>query len=56
MTFGENGFRKHLKTTSSIRTIPLSDNAISSLQALRQGKGDDEAIFTRYARPRGSAG
>lgn len=54
VTFGENGFRKHLKTTSSIRTIPLSNNAISSLRALRQGKEDDEAIFTRYARPRGS--
>lgn len=35
VTFGENALRKHLKTVSSMRTILLSDNAISSLQALR---------------------
>jgi integrase len=54
VSFGENALRKHLKTASSSRCIPLSDNAISVLQGLRQGKDDDEAIFTRYARPRGA--
>jgi integrase len=54
VTFGENALRKHLKTASSMRTIPLSNNAISSLQALRQGKDDNDPIFTRYARSRGA--
>lgn len=49
-----NSFRGSLKTTSSERTIPLSDKALEALQVLRQGKEADEAIFTRYARPRGS--
>jgi integrase len=49
-----NAFRGSLKTASSERTIPLSDNALEALQVLRQGKEDDEAIFTRYARPRGA--
>jgi len=49
-----NAFRDGLKTTSSERTIPLSDKALEALQVLRQGKEDDEAIFTRYARPRGA--
>ncbi|MDG1339519.1 MAG: tyrosine-type recombinase/integrase [Paracoccaceae bacterium] len=49
-----NSFRSSLKTASSERTIPLSDKALEALQVLRQGKEDDEAIFTRYARPRGS--
>ncbi|MDB4213939.1 tyrosine-type recombinase/integrase [Octadecabacter sp.] len=49
-----NAFRGTLKTASSERTIPLSDKALDALQVLRQGKEDDEAIFTRYARPRGA--
>lgn len=49
-----NSLRGSLKTTSSERTIPLSDKALEALQVLRQGKEADEAIFTRYARPRGS--
>ena len=49
-----NSFRGSLKTASSERTIPLSDRALGALQVLRQGKEDDEAIFTRYARPRGA--
>jgi integrase len=49
-----NAFRGSLKTASSERTIPLSDKALEALQVLRQGKEDDEAIFTRYARPRGA--
>jgi integrase len=49
-----NAFRDSLKTASSERTIPLSDKALNVLQVLRQGKGDDDAIFTRYARPRGA--
>tara|TARA_B110000879_G_C11116983_1_gene489990 strand:- start:74 stop:1372 length:1299 start_codon:yes stop_codon:yes gene_type:complete len=49
-----NSLRGSLKTASSERTIPLSDKALGALQALRQGKEDDEAIFTRYARPRGA--
>jgi integrase len=32
----------------------LSDKALEALQVLRQGKEADEAIFTRYARPRGA--
>ena len=49
-----NSLREGLKTTSSERTIPLSDKALEALQVLRQGKEADEAIFTRYARPRGA--
>lgn len=49
-----NTFRTNLKTTSSVRTIPLSDKALPALQALRQGKEGSEAIFTRYARPGGA--
>ena len=49
-----NAFRDGLKTASSERTIPLSDRALEALQVLRQGKEDDAAIFTRYARPRGA--
>ncbi|MDG1077081.1 MAG: tyrosine-type recombinase/integrase, partial [Planktotalea sp.] len=49
-----NAFRGNLKTASSERTIPLSDKALDALQVLRQGKEADEAIFTRYARPRGA--
>ena len=49
-----NAFRDGLKTASSERTIPLSDKALETLQVLRQGKEADEAIFTRYARPRGA--
>mgnify|MGYP001290838652 CR=1 FL=1 len=49
-----NAFRGTLKTASSERTIPLSDKALEALQVLRQGKEADEAIFTRYARPRGA--
>ena len=49
-----NSLRGSLKTASSERTIPLSDKALEALQVLRQGKEADEAIFTRYARPRGA--
>lgn len=53
---GPNALRGTLKTTSSVRTIPLSDAALSKLQALRQGKEDDAPIFDRYAKPRGADG
>ena len=43
-----------LKTKGSNRTIPLSRGAAAVLQEHRQGKEDGEAIFPRYARPRGS--
>ena len=49
-----NALRGNLKTASSERTIPLSDKALEALQVLRQGKEDGEALFTRYARPRGA--
>ncbi len=49
-----NAFRGSLKTASSERTIPLSDKALEALQVLRQGKEDEDAIFTRYTRPRGA--
>jgi integrase len=49
-----NAFRGKLKTKSSERIIPLSDKALEALQLLRQGKEDGDAIFTRYARPRGA--
>jgi integrase len=49
-----NSLRGSLKTLSSNRTIPLSDKALTALQALRVNKSDEEAIFTRYARPRGA--
>jgi integrase len=49
-----NSLRGSLKTASSERTIPLSDKALNALQVLRQGKEDNDPIFTRYARPRGS--
>ena len=49
-----NAFRDSLKTASSERTIPLSDKALNALQLLRQGKEDNDPIFTRYARPRGA--
>jgi integrase len=49
-----NAFRGKLKTKSSERTIPLSDKALEALQGLRQGKEGGDAIFTRYARPRGA--
>lgn len=54
VTIRPNSLRGSLKTTSSERTIPLSDRALEALQVLRQGKEADEAIFTRYARPRGA--
>lgn len=54
ISFRPNNLRSKLKTASSERTIPLSDDALNKLQALRIGKEDDEAIFPRYARPRGS--
>ena len=53
---GPNALRGTLKTNSSVRTIPLSDDALSKLQALRQGKEDDAPIFDRYAKPRGADG
>ena len=49
-----NLLRRSLKTTSSERTIPLSDKALEALQVLRQGKEADEPIFARYARSRGA--
>jgi integrase len=49
-----NAFRSSLKTASSERIIPLSDKALEALQVLRQGKEEGDAIFTRYARPRGA--
>ena len=49
----ENRFRS-IKTDSSARKIPLSQDAIKSLQGHRIGKSDDEAIFPRYAREGGA--
>ena len=48
-----NGFRG-LKTKGSNRTISLSRRAAEVLRGHRQGKEDGEAIFPRYAQPRGS--
>ena len=48
-----NGIRG-LKTRGSHRTLPLSRRAAEVLQGHRQGKEDGEAIFPKYARPRGS--
>ena len=54
MAIRPNALREDLKTVSSTRTIPLSDDAMNKLQVLRKGKEDDDAIFTRYAKPRGA--
>lgn len=54
MSIRPNAFRDELKTASSLRTIPLSETSLNALQVLRQGKDDDDAIFTRYAKPRGA--
>ena len=48
-----NGIRG-LKTKGSHRTLPLSQRAAETLQEHRQGKEDGEAVFPKYARPRGS--
>ena len=53
ITIKPNGIRG-LKTKGSNRTIPLSRRAAAVLQGHRQGKEDGEAIFPKYARPRGS--
>ena len=53
ITILPNGIRS-LKTTGSNRTIPLSRRATEVLQRHRKGKEDGEAIFPKYARPRGS--
>ena len=53
ITIRPNGIRG-LKTKGSHRTIPLSRRAAEVLLGHRQGKEDGEAIFPRYARPRGS--
>ena len=54
LTIRPNSLRGSLKTASSERTIPLSNKALDALQVLRQGKEDNDPIFTRYARPRGA--
>ena len=43
-----------LKTKGSHRTLPLSHRAAETLQEHRKGKEDGEAIFPKYARPRGN--
>ena len=43
-----------LKTNRSRRAIPLSRAAADTLQEHKQGKKESEAIFPKYARPRGS--
>jgi integrase len=43
-----------LKTKGSHRTLPLSQRAAETLQKNRKGKEDGEAIFPKYARPRGN--
>jgi integrase len=43
-----------LKTKGSHRTLPLSHRAAETLQKYRKGKEDGEAIFPKYARPRGN--
>ena len=50
-----NGIRG-LKTKGSRRTLPLSQRVLEVLQEHRQGKkeGEGEAIFPKYARPRGN--
>ena len=53
VTIRPNGIRG-LKTKGSHRTLPLSQRAAEVLQGHRQGKEDGEALFPRYARPRGS--
>jgi len=51
--FRANSIRT-LKTASSEREVPLSDDALAKLQLLRTDKEDTDAVFTRYAKPRGS--
>ena len=48
-----NGIRG-LKTKGSRRTLPLSHRVLEVLQEHRQGKKEGEAIFPKYARPRGN--
>lgn len=51
--FGENALRTDLKTSSSVRTVPLSDAALEGLQRLRRGKEENDPLFPRYANSRG---
>ena len=53
ITIRPNGIRG-LKTNRSRRPIPLSQAAADTLQEHEQGKEESEAIFPKYARPRGS--
>ncbi|XXK32152.1 tyrosine-type recombinase/integrase [Rhodobacteraceae bacterium nBUS_24] len=53
LTIRPNNIRG-LKTKGSHRTLPLSQRAAETLQEHRQGKEDGEAIFPKYARPRGN--
>ena len=53
ITIRPNGIRG-LKARGSHRTILLSRRAAEVLRGHRQGREDGEAIFPRYARPRGS--
>jgi len=48
-----NGIRG-LKTKGSRRTLPLSHRVLEVLQEHRQGKKEGDAIFPKYARPRGN--
>jgi integrase len=53
ITIRPNSIRS-LKTKGSHRTFPLSQRAAETLQEHRKGKEDGEAIFPKYARPRGN--
>jgi integrase len=48
-----NGIRG-LKTLSSERLLPISDQSVAALQDLRQGKMEEVPIFDRYGRVGGN--
>ena len=43
-----------LKTASSARILPISDDLVSAFQAHRQGKEDADPVFERYGRKGGN--
>lgn len=45
-----------LKTASSTRSVPLVGSALVAAQEAIEAAGKGEAVFSRYARPRGSDG
>lgn len=43
-----------LKTSSSARTLPISDTLLSTLRTLQQGKDDTDPLFVKYGRTGGN--